>query len=182
MSGPAESDEALARSTRAGDKGAFDRLVERYGPRVYRMIRAQVRDPSMAEDLVQETFLNAFVALPRFGFHSSFYTWLYRIMTNTVGQHQRKSARRRELDARLDRRVEPEKAPDVLLEKREAREGVWRALAALPEEYRAPVILREWEGKSYAEIAEILGCPLGTVASRIARARGLLAERLGPHE
>lgn len=183
LSPPEETDEALVRCARAGDRAAFDRLVERYASRVFRMIRAQVGDPSLAEDLAQETLLNAFVALPRFGFRSSFYTWLYRIMTNTVGQHQRKNARRRDLDAMVDnRKVEPVQAPDALLESREAREQVWRALAALPEEYREPVVLREWEGKTYAEIAEVLGCPLGTVASRIARARGLLAERLRPHE
>src|SRR5262245_56840542 len=100
-------DEALARRAQAGDNDAFDRLVEQYAPRVFRMIQAQVGDASVAEDLVQETFLTAFVALPRLGFRSGFSTWLYRIMVNKVKHHQRKSARRRELDANVRKKTEP---------------------------------------------------------------------------
>jgi len=176
------NDEDLVRSALAGDAGAFDRLVERYAPRMFRMIRAQVGDASLAEDLLQETFLNAFVALPRFRFGARFFTWFYRIMVNTVGQYQRKSARRRELDAEAHRTADPGNSSDVLLEKREAREKVWRALADLPEEYRTALLLREWAELKYAEIAQILGCPVGTVDSRIARARQMLMERLAPDE
>lgn len=175
-------DEDLVRSTLAGDTGAFDRLVECYAPRMFRIVRAQVGEASDAEDLVQETFLNAFVALPRFRFGARFSTWLYRIMVNTVRQHQRKFARRRELDAKAHKTAEPWEAADAPLERREAREKVRRAVADLPEEYRTAVLLREWAELTYAEIAEILGCPLGTVDSRIARARQMLAERLAPHE
>lgn len=173
-------DEVLVRSALAGDRGAFDRLVERYGPRMFRMIRAEVRDASEAEDLVQEIFLRAMVALPQFRFDARFFTWLYRIMFNTVRQHQRNGARRRELDAKVHRNPEPGMAADILLEKDEARERVRHALAGLPQEYRTALLLREWENQTYAQIAEVLGCPPGTVASRIARARQMLAERLGP--
>lgn len=174
------NDEDLVRSALAGDTGAFDRLVERYAPRMFRIIRAQVGEASIAEDLVQETFLNAFVALPKFRFGARFFTWLYRIMVNTVGQYQRKGARRRELDARTRKEMEAEEAADVPMEKREARDEVWRALAELPEDYRTAMLLREWAELTYAEIAELLGCPVGTVDSRIARARQMLAERLAP--
>jgi len=175
-------DEDLVRSALAGDHGAFDQLVERYAPRMFRMIRAQVGETSLAEDLVQETFLDAFVDLPRFRFGSGFFTWLYRIMINTVAQHRRKTARRLELDARVQRTDLAGDSAEATLERREIRERFWRALADLPEEYRAALFLREWAELSYAEIAQTLGCPVGTVDSRIARARQMLVERLANDE
>jgi RNA polymerase sigma-70 factor (ECF subfamily) len=177
-----QDDEALVRLALAGDAGAFDRLVERYAARTFRMIRAEVRDASEAEDLVQETFLRAFVALPKFRFDAQFYTWLYRIMLNTIKQHQRKTARRYELNAKAHRKMEHGMAADAVLEVEEARAEVQRALADLPEKYRTAVLLREWAELTYAEIAQILECPIGTVDSRIARARHMLAERLAPDE
>jgi RNA polymerase sigma-70 factor (ECF subfamily) len=177
---PHDEDEDLVRSALAGDVGAFDRLVERYAPRIFRMIRAQVSDALVAEDLVQETFLRVVVALPKFRLGARFFTWLYRIMDNTVKQHQRKSARRRELDSKAHWEAAQAMAGDASLERKEARERVWRALADLPEEFRAPVLLREWDELTYAEIAQVLGCPIGTVGSRIARGRRMLAERLAP--
>jgi len=176
----ASNDEDLVRLALAGDNDAFGRLFERYGPRLFRMIRAQVGDSSLAEDLLQDTFLSAFVALPQFQFGSRFFTWLYRIMVNTVGQHQRKIIRRRELDVKVVKTAESAKAADALLERREDEEKLWRALADLPEEYRSALLLREWGELTYAEIAQILECPVGTVDSRIARARQLLVERLSP--
>jgi len=176
----APKDEHLVRSALAGDQAAFGRLFERYSPPMFRMIRAQVGDASLAEDLVQDTFLNAFVALPKFQFGARFFTWLYRIMVNTVGQHHRKIVRRRELDARVHQVSAPAKGADALVEIREDSEKLWRALAELPEEYRTVLLLREWGELTYAEIAEILECPVGTVDSRIARARKMLLERLAP--
>jgi len=170
------TDEELVRSALAGHAGAFDRLVERHAARVFRIVRAQVEE-SVAEDLVQDTFLRAFVALPKFEFGARFSTWLFRIMLNETGQYLRKKARRHELDARARQRAVPS---EVSRDAAEARELVWRALGDLPEEYRTALLLREWGQLSYAEIAQVLGCPVGTVDSRIARARRMLAERLGP--
>jgi RNA polymerase sigma-70 factor (ECF subfamily) len=176
------TDEDLVRSALAGDAGAYDRLVERYAPRVLRIIRAQVGDATVAEDLAQETFLSAFAALPGFRFDARFFTWLYRIMLNTVGQHQRKTARRRVLDAKAPRMAETGEAADAPLRRNETRDEVRRALADLSEDHRAALLLRECDELTYAQIAQILGCPAGTVASRIARARQMLAERMAHDE
>lgn len=173
-------DEDLVRSALSGDAQALDRLVERYAPRAFRMVRARVSDAVVVEDLVQETFLRAILALPTFRFGARFFTWFYRIMLNTVTEHQRTSARRRELDVGVRPQQVTAPAADDSSERREEREGVWRALAELPEEFRAALLLREWDGLPYAEIARALGCSIGTVSSRIARARQMLHDRLAP--
>lgn len=167
------NDEDWVRSARAGDRGAFDRLVERHAPRLYRIARAQVGDATLAEDLVQETFLKAYVALRTFRFDARFFSWLYRILANAVAEHRRNTARRRELDARV---LTTGETSDPIA--KEDREELRRAMAELPEEFRTALILREWGDLTYAEIAELLGCPIGTVDSRIARARQMLVEKL----
>jgi len=174
-----EDEDDLVRAAIAGDAGAFDRLVGRYTPRLFRMIRAQVRDAVLTEDLVQDTLLRAFVALPAFRRGARFFTWLHRIMTNTVGEHRRRTVRRRALDGLIRPGDEPTEAADAALERGESHERVWSALAELPEEFRSALLLREWEQMSYAQIAQVLDCSVGTVSSRLARARQILAERLG---
>ncbi|MCR4317336.1 MAG: sigma-70 family RNA polymerase sigma factor [Planctomycetes bacterium] len=177
------SDEELVRSALAGEDEAFGLLVTKYSPGIFRMICLRVPDSDACEDLVQETFIRAWKALPGFRFGAKFFTWLYRIGMNATKEHQRKHARRRELDAEL-RLIEVRESPgaDEALGKEEEREQIRRALESLPEEYRCALLLREWEEMSYAEISKVLGVPAGTVASRIARAREMLAERMTANE
>jgi RNA polymerase sigma-70 factor, ECF subfamily len=176
------SDEDLVRTAMAGDPDSFDRLVRRYAGRLFRIVHANVGDRSLAEDLVQDALVSAFVALPQYRFRSRFFTWLYRITLNTVRLHNRNAANRRDIDERR-RRVAPATGPTpASAELDEQAERIWNAVAELPEEFRTALLMRELGELSYAEIADALGCPIGTVDSRIARARQLLMRRLAPHD
>ncbi len=183
-----ESDRDLVRRVQAGDKSAFDVLVLRYQHKLVKLISRYVRDPQEALDVSQETFIKAYRALPRFRGESSFYTWLYRIGVNTAKNHLVAQGRRPP-DTDVDAQDAERYDVDTILRHHDTPEGeayrdeveatVVAALEALPEELRTAITLRELEGLSYEEIARVMDCPVGTVRSRIFRAREAIEKRLG---
>ena len=187
--GSKSSDQVLVERVQQGDKSAFDVLVARYQHKVVKLIMRYVRDQAEALDVAQEAFLKAYRALPRFRGDSAFYTWLYRISINTAKNHL-VAARRRPLDYNLDLqdpeqyemhgKLKTEDTPEGNLLSEEIRETVNRAIEGLPEDLRTAIMLRELEGMSYEEIATTMECPVGTVRSRIFRAREAIDKRLRP--
>ncbi len=182
------SDKKLVERVQKGDKGAFDLLVLKYQHKIVNLIMRYVRDPELALDIAQEAFIKAYRALPRFRGDSAFYTWLYRIAVNTAKNHLA-AQRRRPMDVELDLQ-DPEQyelhaklketdTPEGVALSDELQETVERAIAALPEDLRTAIILRELEGMSYEEIAETMECPVGTVRSRIFRARDAIGKKVG---
>jgi RNA polymerase sigma-70 factor (ECF subfamily) len=182
------SDKKLVERVQKGDKGAFDLLVLKYQHKIVNLIMRYVRDPDLALDIAQEAFIKAYRALPRFRGDSAFYTWMYRIAVNTAKNHLA-AQRRRPMDVELDLQ-DPEQydlhaklketdTPEGLALSNELQETVERAIAALPEDLRTAIILRELEGMSYEEIAETMECPVGTVRSRIFRARDAIGKKVG---
>ena len=183
------SDKKLVKRVQKGDKGAFDLLVLKYQHKIVNLVMRYVRDPELALDITQEAFIKAYRALPRFRGDSAFYTWMYRIAVNTAKNHLA-AQRRRPLDVELDLQ-DPEQydlhaklretdTPEGVTLGRELKETVERAIAGLPEDLRTAIILRELEGMSYEEIAQTMECPVGTVRSRIFRARDAIAKKVGP--
>jgi RNA polymerase sigma-70 factor (ECF subfamily) len=183
------SDKKLVKRVQKGDKGAFDLLVLKYQHKIVNLVMRYVRDPELALDITQEAFIKAYRALPRFRGDSAFYTWMYRIAVNTAKNHLA-AQRRRPMDVELDLQ-DPEQydlhsklketdTPEGLTLGKELQETVERAIAALPEDLRTAIILRELEGMSYEEIAQTMECPVGTVRSRIFRARDAIAKKVGP--
>ena len=185
----AESDRLLVKRARDGDKMAFDALVRKYQHKIAQLVGRYVHDPSEALDVTQETFIKAYRALPSFRGDSAFYTWLYRIAINTaknwlVAQGRRPPAH--DLDAQDAEQYEGDSGlkeygtPEHMV----LRDEIWRTIAdaieQLPEELRVAITLRELEGMSYDEIAQAMGCPIGTVRSRIFRAREAIENRLRP--
>ncbi len=182
------SDKKLVERVQKGDKGAFDLLVLKYQHKIVNLIMRYVRDPELALDIAQEAFIKAYRALPRFRGDSAFYTWMYRIAVNTAKNHLA-AQRRRPMDVELDLQ-DPEQydlhaklketdTPEGVALSNELQETVERAIAALPEDLRTAIILRELEGMSYEEIAETMECPVGTVRSRIFRARDAIGKKIG---
>ncbi len=182
------SDKKLVERVQKGDKGAFDLLVLKYQHKIVNLIMRYVRDPELALDIAQEAFIKAYRALPRFRGDSAFYTWLYRIAVNTAKNHLA-AQRRRPMDIELDLQ-DPEQydlhaklketdTPEGVVLSNELQETVERAIAALPEDLRTAIVLRELEGMSYEEIAETMECPVGTVRSRIFRARDAIGKKVG---
>jgi len=181
--------ELVARAQR-GDKRAFELLVEKYQRKLGRLLARFVRDPAEVEDVTQEAFIKAYRALPAFRGDSAFYTWLYRIGINTAKNYLMALGRR----APTSTEVEAEDAegfedgeqlrdintPESVLLSKEIAQTVNATIEALPEELRTAIQLREMEGMSYEDIARIMDCPIGTVRSRIFRAREAIAERLRP--
>ncbi|MCZ6500445.1 MAG: RNA polymerase sigma factor RpoE [Gammaproteobacteria bacterium] len=182
-------DQRLVVKVQKGDKTAFDVLVLKYQHKVIKVIMRYVRDPSEAMDVAQEAFLKAYRAIPRFRGDSAFYTWLYRIAINTAKNHL-VAARRRPLDYDLDPqdpdqydmqgRLSDGDTPEGLVLSEEIKDTVNRAIQNLPEDLRTAIILREVEGMSYEEIAQTMECPVGTVRSRIFRAREAIDKKLRP--
>jgi RNA polymerase sigma-70 factor (ECF subfamily) len=183
------SDKKLVKRVQKGDKGAFDLLVLKYQHKIVNLVMRYVRDPETALDITQEAFIKAYRALPRFRGDSAFYTWMYRIAVNTAKNHLA-AQRRRPMDVELDLQ-DPEQydlhaklretdTPEGVTLGKELKETVERAIAALPEDLRTAIILRELEGMSYEEIAQTMECPVGTVRSRIFRARDAIAKKVGP--
>jgi RNA polymerase sigma-70 factor (ECF subfamily) len=183
------SDSKLVKRVQKGDKGAFDLLVLKYQHKIVNLVMRYVRDPELALDITQEAFIKAYRALPRFRGDSAFYTWMYRIAVNTAKNHLA-AQRRRPLDVELDLQ-DPEQydlhaklretdTPEGVTLGKELKETVERAIASLPEDLRTAIILRELEGMSYEEIAQTMECPVGTVRSRIFRARDAIAKKVGP--
>jgi RNA polymerase sigma-70 factor (ECF subfamily) len=183
-------DRQLVERARAGDKRAFDLLVQKYHRRLMRLLSRMVRNQEEVEDIAQETFIKAYRALPQFRGDAAFYTWLYRIGVNTARNFL--SSRGRALPTISDQAVNDDDEPDerlvaqdistpesMLLSKQVAI-AVNEAIDALPEELRTAITLREMEGMSYEEIAEMMACPIGTVRSRIFRAREAIAAKLRP--
>ncbi|MCH8618473.1 RNA polymerase sigma factor RpoE [Undibacterium sp. TS12] len=185
-----EIDQLLVERVQRGDKKAFELLVSKYQRKLMRLVSRLVYDHAEAEDVVQEAFIKAYRALPNFRGESAFYTWLYRIGVNTAKNHLVTQGRRTptSTDADVDEAesfVEADglrdiNTPESLLASKQIAETVNSAMSTLPEELRNAITLREIEGLSYDEIAEVMLCPIGTVRSRIFRAREAIAEKLRP--
>lgn len=185
-----EIDHQLVLRAQRGDKLAFELLVNKYERKLQRLLSRLVRDPAEVEDVTQEAFIKAYRALPTFRGESAFYTWLYRIGINTAKNYL--TAQGRKGPAPVD--IDPEDAeaasenelardsstPEQEMMSRQVAETVNAAMEGLPEELRSAILLREIEGMSYEEIAAIMNCPIGTVRSRIFRARETIAEQLRP--
>ena len=185
-----EVDQLLVERAQRGDKRAFELLVEKYQHKLARLVSRLVRDPGEAEDVTQEAFIKAYRALPSFRGDSAFYTWLYRIGINTAKNFLVATGRRAptstEVDAEEAEGYESSEllhdinTPESLLLSKEIGTTVNSAIDSLPEELRSAIQLRELEGMSYDEIAKLMDCPIGTVRSRIFRAREAIAEKLKP--
>jgi RNA polymerase sigma-70 factor (ECF subfamily) len=182
------SDLSLVRRVQRGDKGAFDALVLKYQHKLVKLVMRYVRNPAEAEDIAQEAFIKAYRALPQFRGDSAFYTWLYRIAINTA-KNAVVSRDRSPIEYDLDRhnsdesyemqgRMKDSETPEGLVLTDEIRSTVNAAIDALPEDLRTAIVLRELEGLSYEEIAATMDCPVGTVRSRIFRAREAIDRRL----
>ncbi len=182
------TDKQLVKRVQKGDKGAFDLLVLKYQHKIVNLVMRYVRDPDQALDITQEAFIKAYRALPNFRGDSAFYTWMYRIAVNTAKNHLA-AQRRRPMDIELDLQ-DPEQydlhaklketdTPEGVTLSRELQETVEKAIAALPDDLRTAIILRELDGMSYEEIAQTMDCPVGTVRSRIFRARDAISKKIG---
>ena len=190
----AESDLLLVERTVAGDQKAFELLVIKYQRRIERLIGRMVRDVDLVEDIAQETFIRAYRALHQFRGDAQFYTWLYRIAVNTAKKALvdlkrdpvvSESTLMRSSDDddetyRPGNELTSDETPDTVLAAKEIAAAVNAAMDALPEELRQAVTLREIDGLSYEEIAEVMNCPIGTVRSRIFRARDAISVRVRP--
>ena len=186
-----EADAELVQRVQAGDKQAFNLLVSKYQRRVIRLLSRLIRDPAEIEDVTQEAFIKAYRALPNFRGESAFYTWLYRIAVNTAKNYLAAQGRRprtvSEFQGGEDGEsfeamdvVEDNNTPESAMLTRQVAETVNRAIEALPEDLRTAITLREIEGLTYEEIAQAMSCPIGTVRSRIFRAREAISEQLKP--
>lgn len=190
----AEADALLVERVKHGDARAFELLVVKYQRRIERLIARMVRDVDLVQDIAQETFIRAYRAMPQFRGESAFYTWLYRIAVNTAKKALMElkrdpliteSARLgRDEDgeetSRLENELSDGETPDNMLASRQVAAAVNTAIEALSDDLRQAILLREIEGLSYEEIATVMNCPIGTVRSRIFRAREAIAERLRP--
>jgi RNA polymerase sigma-70 factor (ECF subfamily) len=182
-------DEDLVLRVQQGDKCAFDLLVIKYQHRIIQLVNRYVKDPSEAQDVAQEAFIKAYRALGNFRGDSAFYTWLYRIAINTAKNYL-VSRSRRSSDYQVDiqdaealenaPQLQGMETPERLLLNQEIIDTIKTAIDKLPEEMRIAIMLREFEGMSYEEIAEAMDCPVGTVRSRIFRAREAIDNKLNP--
>ena len=183
------TDEELVVRVQRGEKNAFDLLVRKYQHRIVKLVGRYVRNQDDALDVAQETFVKAYRALANFRGESAFYTWLYRIAINTAKNHLVALGRRpREVDlegpdgeeANIDDLQQDDETPEKILLVDEIRNTILRTIDSLPEDLRTAIVLREVEGLSYEEIAEAMDCPIGTVRSRIFRAREAIDSKLKP--
>ena len=189
-----DADAPLVERVKLGDVKAFEMLVVKYQRRIERLIGRMVRDVDLVPDIAQETFIRAYRAMPQFRGESAFYTWLYRIAVNTakkalmelkrdpvVTESARASARDEDDEtSRVENELSDGETPDAVLASKQIAAAVNFAIEALSDELRQAITLREIEGLSYEEIAEMMNCPIGTVRSRIFRAREAIAQRLRP--
>ena len=187
--GEQDLDHVLVKRAQKGDKKAFDLLVLKYQHKIIKLISRYIHDASEVLDVAQEAFLKAYRALPKFRGESAFYTWLYRIAINTAKNHLVAQGRRppdEDVNALDAEQYEGESGlkeyatPEHLLLKDEIENTVFEAIEQLPEDLRTAITLRELEGLSYEEIAEAMECPIGTVRSRIFRAREVINKKLEP--
>jgi RNA polymerase sigma-70 factor, ECF subfamily len=189
----AAADALLVDRAKRGDVRAFEMLVVKYQRRVERLIGRMVRDVDLVQDIAQESFIRAYRALPQFRGDSAFYTWLYRIAVNTakkmlmdmkrdplVFEAARPLGEDGEETSRTESELSHSETPEALLASKEIATAVNAAIEALSEDLRQAITLREIEGLSYEEIADVMNCPIGTVRSRIFRAREAIATRLRP--
>ena len=183
------ADAALVERVRGGDTAAFDLLVVKYQHRILKLVGRYVRDPTEAEDVTQEAFIKAFRAIPRFRGESAFYTWIYRIAINTAKNHLAALGRRTpaggftsadDVVLELESDLAEQGTPERIALTEEIHATLVDAIGDLPDDLRTAVTLRELEGMSYEEIAETMECPIGTVRSRIFRAREAINNRLAP--
>lgn len=185
-----EADQLLVERVQQGDKKAFELLVAKYHRKIIRLISRLIRDHAEVEDVAQDAFIKAYRALPQFRGESAFYTWLYRIAVNTAKNYLATQGRRPSSASDIDNeeaetfadadQLRDINTPESMLHTRQIADTVNRAMESLPEELRVAITLREIEGLSYEEIAEAMECPIGTVRSRIFRAREAIAEKLRP--
>ena len=190
----ADADAQLVERVKLGDVRAFEMLVVKYQRRIERLIGRMVRDVDLVQDIAQETFIRAYRALPNFRGESAFYTWLYRIAVNAAKKAlldmkrdpvvTESALRSQDEDGEETSRTENElsdgETPEALMASKEIASAVNSAVEALSEDLRQAITLREIEGLSYEEIADVMNCPIGTVRSRIFRAREAIAARLRP--
>lgn len=184
-----DTDKELVKRVQKGDQAAFDMLFARYQVKILNLISRYVRDSEEVRDVAQEAFIKAYRALPRFRGDSAFYTWLYRIAINTAKNHLVSRSRRPpstdvdidDADFRDDADMLRESEdPESALARDELQATIEQALADLPEDLRSALTLREFDGMSYEQIAQIMECPVGTVRSRIFRAREFVDQRMRP--
>ena len=185
-----EIDQQLVERAQRGDKRAFELLVEKYQRKLARLLSRFIRDSTEVEDVTQEAFIKAYRALPTFRGDSAFYTWLYRIGINTAKNYLVAMGRRAPTTTNIDSeeaegfedgdQLRDLNTPEDELASKQVAETVNQTLGELPEELRTAITLREIEGLSYEDIANIMNCPIGTVRSRIFRAREAIAEKLRP--
>ena len=183
-------DQQLVERVQRGDKRAFDLLVTKYQRKIFRLLSRLIRDQAEVEDVAQEAFIKAYRALPNFRGDSAFYTWLYRIAINTAKNHLVSQGRRAPTTTEADieeaetfddgEHLRDLNTPDSMLLSKQVGEAVNRAIDQLPEDLRTAIVLREIEGLSYEEIAAAMDCPVGTVRSRIFRAREAIDRNLKP--
>lgn len=188
--GDREIDQQLVERVQSGDKHAFDLLVTKYQRKLARLLSQFIRDPAEVEDVTQEAFIKAYRALPSFRGDSAFYTWLYRIGVNTAKNFLVSQGRKLPTVQGFDNEETENLEENVLLKEintpeselmsQQIAQTVNQTLDALPEELRTAIVLREIDGLSYEEIANIMNCPIGTVRSRIFRAREAISEQLRP--
>ena len=186
---PVNADQLLVERVQAGDKRAFDLLVKKYQHKIIGLISRYIYDHHEAMDVAQEAFIKAYRALPNFRGDSAFYTWLYRIAINTAKNHLVARGRRppdTDVDAEDAQYYESDsdlrdiENPENALYKDELQRAINQVLEKLPEDLRVALTLREFEGMSYEEIAQVMDCPVGTVRSRIFRAREAIDNEIAP--
>jgi RNA polymerase sigma-70 factor (ECF subfamily) len=190
---PADTDLMLVERTVAGDQKAYELLVLKYQRRIERLIGRMVRDTDLVEDIAQETFIRAYRALAQFRGEAQFYTWLYRIAVNTakkalgdlkrdplVSENALRGGDEEDETSAVENELTTAETPETVLAAKEIAAAVNSAMEALPEELRQAVTLREIEGLSYEEIAEVMNCPIGTVRSRMFRAREAISVKIKP--
>ncbi|MEW5756943.1 MAG: RNA polymerase sigma factor RpoE [Pseudomonadota bacterium] len=185
--GEQNSDRELVERVQKGDKKAFDLLVVKYQYKIIKLVSRYIHEPSEAQDVAQDAFIKAYRALPSFRGESAFYTWLYRIATNTAKNHL-VAQQRRQTDVVIDDEealqreskigLDDIETPDNVLIRDEVERTVFEAIESLPDDLKTAISLRELDGLSYEEIAEAMDCPVGTVRSRIFRARETISNKL----
>ncbi len=193
MNEQGDADALLVERAKRGEVSAFEMLVVKYQRRIERLVGRMVRDSDLVQDIAQETFIRAYRALPQFRGESAFYTWLYRIAVNTAKKAlvEKKrdpllfegamvSTEEGEEPSRVENELSDGETPETVLAGRQVAATVNAAIDALSEDLRQAIVLREIEGLSYEEIADVMNCPIGTVRSRIFRAREAIATKLRP--